>query len=264
MKHLTMKLVAILLVCLQGTAQAGLFDDEEARRAILDLRQKVEQQSQLHDKRMQSLSSELQILRDENQLLKKGLLDFQNLIEQLRGDMAKQTGQQELLSKELTDIQRRHRDLALATQVVDERMKRLEPIKVNPDGKEFLAEPAEIKEYEAALAVFRRGDFKSATQANLDFLRRYPQSGYQSLALFWLGNSQYANREYREAIANFRLMADANPSSSKAPEALLGMANSQVELKDIRSARKTLEDIVRIYPQSEAALVAKDRLTRLK
>jgi len=42
------------------------------------------------------------------------------------------------------------------------------------------------------------------------------------------------------------------------------MANCQVELKDAKSARKTLEDLVKAYPQAEAASVAKERLAKLK
>ena len=45
---------------------------------------------------------------------------------------------------------------------------------------------------------------------------------------------------------------------------MLSVANCQVELKDIRGARKTLDDLIKAYPQSEAAVTAKDRLTRLK
>jgi tol-pal system protein YbgF len=175
--------------------------------------------------------------------------------------LAKQIGQQEQLTKDVSEIQRRQRDLA---QGVDDRMRRLEPVKVNPDGKEFMADPAEIKEYEAALAIFRKGDFKTTTQSFVDFLRRYPQSGYQSLGLFWLGNAQYANREYRDAITNFKSSIDTNPASSKAPEAMLAMANCQIDLKDTRSARRTLDDLIKTYPQSEAAVAAKDRLSRLK
>jgi TolA-binding protein len=50
----------------------------------------------------------------------------------------------------------------------------------------------------------------------------------------------------------------------RAPEASLSIANCQVELKDVKSARKTLEDLIKVYPQSEAAAVAKDRLAKLK
>jgi hypothetical protein len=45
------------------------------------------------------------------------------------------------------------------------------------------------------------------------FVKRYPQSGYVPSALFWLGNAQYATRDYTEAITNFRslLTARAQP-----------------------------------------------------
>jgi tol-pal system protein YbgF len=277
-----LKLSALSLVCLtaiHSLSHAGLFDDEEARKAILDLRQKVEANDQARVKDIQALqaaqatqaaqaqqaqtaqSAVQQGLQEDSAQLKRSMLDLQTQIEQLRTELAKQVGTQEQLAKDVSEIQRRQRDLA---QGVDDRMRRLEPIKVNPDGKEFVADPAEIKEYDAALALFRKGDFKVTTQSFVDFLRRYPQSGYQSLGLFWLGNAQYANREYRDAITNFKSSVDANPASSKAPEAMLAMANSQIELKDTRAARRTLEELIKAYPQSEATVAAKDRLSRLK
>jgi tol-pal system protein YbgF len=246
-------LLTSFLLGLSVQTQAGIFDDDEARKAVLDLRQKVEQLNQARIKDGQDV-------RDENEQLKHSLLDMQTLVEQLRSDLAKQVGQQEQLAKDVSDLQRRQRDLA---QGVDDRIRRLEPVKVNPDGKEFLADPAEVKEFEAALTIFRQGEFKSAASAFIDFLRRYPQSGYQSIGLFWLGNAQYATSNYREAITNFKASIDANTSSNKAPEAMLAMANCQMELKDTRSARKVLDSLIKTYPQSEAAAAAKDRLSRL-
>jgi tol-pal system protein YbgF len=246
---------------------AGLVDDEEARKAILDLRQKVEVIELARTQEKQTLQNlqlaqqSIQNLRDENTQIKRSLLDLQTLIEQLRSDLSKQVGQQEQLAKDVSELQRRQRDLA---QGVDDRMRRLEPIKVSVDGKEFLADPVEVKEFDVALALLRKSDFKSASQSFIDFLRRYPQSGYQSLGLFWLGSAQYATRDYREAIANFKSSVEANSLSTKAPEALLAMANSQIELKDLRSARRTLEDLIKLYPQSEAAAAGKDRLAKLK
>jgi len=56
----------------------------------------------------------------------------------------------------------------------------------------------------------------------------------------------------------------AAPTHARAPEAALSIGNCQVELKDTRAARKTFEDLVKAYPQSEAAGAAKERLARLK
>ncbi|MCX7234495.1 MAG: tol-pal system protein YbgF, partial [Burkholderiales bacterium] len=50
----------------------------------------------------------------------------------------------------------------------------------------------------------------------------------------------------------------------RAPEAALSVANCQAELKDTRGARKTLDDLIKAYPASEAAGAAKDRLKVLK
>ncbi len=48
------------------------------------------------------------------------------------------------------------------------------------------------------------------------------------------------------------------------PEARLAIANCQLELKDAKSAKRTLEDVVKLHPQSEAAATAKDRLSRMR
>ena len=45
---------------------------------------------------------------------------------------------------------------------------------------------------------------------------------------------------------------------------MLSIANCQIELKDNAAARKTLEDLIKAYPQSEAARRGRERLARLR
>ena len=257
--------MALLFCSVHVTSYAGLFDDEEARKAILDLRQKVDVINQDLEKK---ILSETQILREENAQLKRSLLDLQSAIEQARVDAAKQVGQFEQIAKEIGDVRdahKRQRELDQTYhQAQEERVRKLEPRQISSDGKEFLADLLEVREFETALTWFRSGDFKMAALSYGDFVRRFPQSGYLSASLFWLGNAQYANRDFREALANFKTLVESFPTSAKAAEAMLAMANIQIELKDARSARRVFEDLIRIYPQSEAAIAAKDRLTRLK
>jgi tol-pal system protein YbgF len=132
------------------------------------------------------------------------------------------------------------------------------------DGREFSAEPAEKRDFESALAVFRKGDFPAAQVSFVDFLNRYGTSGYRPSALFWLGNAQYATKDYKEAQANFRSLVQLAPDHMRVPEALLAIANCQLEIKDPKAARKTLEELVAKYPATEAAAAAKERLARLK
>jgi tol-pal system protein YbgF len=237
-----------------ASAQAALFEDDEARRAILDLRQRIEQQRQ-------SQGEELRRATEDNATLRRSLLELQNQIETLRSELARLRGTDEQLARDLGEVQKSQRDI---TQGVNERLRKFEPVQVNVDGREFSADPAEQRDFEAALAAFRKGDFAAAQSAFADFVRKYPSSGYRPTALFWLGNAQYANRDYRGAIANFRALLQQSPDHPRAPEAVLSIANCQIELKDNASARRTLDDLVKAYPQSEAASAARERLARLR
>lgn len=248
---------AAMLAASLSSAHAAIFEDGEARRAILEMRQRVDglQLSQ------QRSAEEVRKLGEENAQLRRSLLDLQTQIETLRAEQAKLNGQNEQLLRDVGELQRRQKDIA---QGVDERLRQFEPIKVTVDGREFQADPAEKRDFEAALAVFRSGKFPDASAAFAAFVRQYPRSGYVPSARFWLGNAQYATREYKEAIGNFKQMLTEAPTHARAPEAALSIANCQIELKDTRTARKTLEDLLRAYPQSEAAVAAKERLSRLK
>ena len=108
------------------------------------------------------------------------------------------------------------------------------------------------------------GDIEAAQSGFAGFIKRYPRSGLAPSALFWLGNAQYATRDYKEAITNFRSLLTASPSHQRAPEAMLSIANCQIELKDTKAARETLDSLIKTYPQSEAAAAGRERLARLK
>jgi tol-pal system protein YbgF len=232
----------------------ALFDDDEARKAILELRQKVDAQQARN-------VEELRKANEDNAQLRRSVLDLASQIEVLRGELAKLRGQDEQISREVAELQRKQKDM---TQGVEDRLRKFEPAKVTVDGKEFVASPAEVREFDAALAMLRRGEFAPAQAAFLEFLARYPNTGYKTSAFFWLGNAQYALRGYKEAIANFKSVVALAPDGPRAPEAALSIANCQVELKDTKAARKTLEDLIKVFPDSEAASVARDRLTKLK
>jgi len=249
--------VLVLGLGASSVASAALFEDDEARRAILDLRQRVDAQRAAADRQAEDVKR----AADDTNQMRRGLLDLQNQIESLRNDIARLTGQNEQLLRDLADLQRRQKDLV---QSVDDRLRKIEPTKVSVDGKEFIADPTESRDFDAALAIFRRGDFPAAQTAFADFIKRYPQSGFRPTALFWLGNAQYANRDYKGAIANFRALLTVAPDHPRAAEAVLSIANCQIELKDNAGARRTLDDLVKAYPQSEAAVAAKERLARLR
>ena len=243
-------------------ASAQLFGDDEARKAIIDLRDKVELQRRQTDARLDRMTQDFTRLSDESATpTRRALLDMANQIESLRQDQARQRGQAEQLARDLSDLQRQQKDALVA---FDERLRQLEPLKVSLDGQDFKVRPEEKADFEQSMAAVRKASFDTAAAGFSSFLKRYPDSGYHPAALFWLGNSQYALGAYKEAIDAYRRLLQMAPDHMRAPEARLAIANCQIELKDSKSARRTLEDLIKAFPQSEAAATAKDRLTRLR
>ena len=251
--------VAALTAALAApVAHAGLFDDDEARKAILDLRAKLEQSNEAQRVRQAELNA--QLLEQISQI-KRSLLDLNGQLEVLRADNAKLRGQEENLARDVAELQRKQKDVQ---QGIDERVRKLEPQKVSVDGKEFLADVEEKRQYEDAMNLLRKGDFGPAASALSGFQRRFPSSGYNDSVLFWLGNAQYGKREFKDAIASFRALVAASPDHPRAAEALLSVANCQIELKDNRGAKRTVDDLLKAYPKSEAALAGKERVVLLK
>jgi tol-pal system protein YbgF len=254
-------IVALLCVAGSATAQAALFDDNEARRAILDLRAKLASNEEQTRARLAELATANQQLSEQVLQLRRSLVEMNNQIEALRRDLAQLRGTDEQLTRDVAELQRRQSDIA---QGVDERMRRFEPQTVSVDGKEFTADPEEKRLYDDAIATLRGGDFATAATSLQNFVRRYPGSGYADSARFWLANALYGKRDYKEAITTFRAFATSAPDHPRAPEALLALANSQIEIKDTRGARATLNELLKAYPQSEAAQAGKERLAALK
>lgn len=243
------RIAALFLAFAASSANAGILDDDEARKAILDLRAKVD-----------SISRELHA-RIDTKADKSQSLEFINQNERMLAEIASLRGQIEVLANEVAQVQKRQRELYAD---LDERIKKLEPREVTIDGQTAEVQLSEQKSYDAAMEAFKSGDYAGAASALTDFVRRYPASGYAANAQYWLGNAYYAAGDYKKAIAAQRDVVSNYGDSAKAPDALLNIASSYVELKDKKNARKALQDLVAKYPDSSAADAARDRLKTLK
>jgi len=249
MKHLLKSSLAIAFVAAASWAplhaNAALFEDDDARRAILDIRTRLDKmQAQINAKADKT----------EN-------FDLNNDNEQLRQEIAKLRGQIEVLTNELANTQKRQKDFYVD---LDGRLRKLEPQQVTLDGKVVSIGQSEQRAYDAALAYFKSGDYKNAGASFYDFTHRYPASALAPSAQYWLGNAYYAQRDYHNAINAQQVVVKSYPDNPKAADALLNIASCYTELKDKASAKKALEQLVSTYPDSPAAQTAKERLASLK
>jgi len=238
-------------------AQAALFGDDEARKAIIELRGKVDANRQASDATL----SELRRQQDEQGAnSRRAVLEIANQVETLRSELAQLRGQNEQLARDVSELQRQQKSLL---GLLDERLRTLEPVRVTQDGIEFTVQPREKAEFETAMAALRASEFDKAADLYGQFMRRYPDSGYLPSALYWQGNARYAARDYKPAIDSYRALIAKVPGHARVPEAMLAIANCQQELKDGKAARRTLEDLVKSHPRSEAGIAARERLARM-
>jgi tol-pal system protein YbgF len=230
-------------------ASAGILDDDEARRAILDLRAKVD-----------ALSRDVNA-RIDTKADKAATLDILNQHEQTMQEIARLRGQIEVLANQIATAQKNQKDLYAD---LDVRIKKLEPRQETVDGQTVEVQPNEKQTYDRAMELFKSRDYKAAAGALQDFVRRYPDSAFAANAQYWLGNAYYAQGDYKNAIAAQQVLVTNYATSPKAPDAMLNIASSYTELKDKKAAKKALQQLVSKFPDSSAAQAAKDRLAALK
>jgi tol-pal system protein YbgF len=248
-----MKLSAALLLglCLvAGTAGAGMFDDEEARKAIGALRVEVEAKQKAAEERLANVESVAQ----------ERAIDLTRLIDELKQELARLRGQLEVQVHQIETLERRQKDLYVD---LDARLRKLEASaqaqQQQPPASE--ADPvAEGKSYESALNQFKLGNYQASVAAFQGFLAAFPESRQVSSAQYWIGNAYYALRDYKAAIAAQQKLLESWPDSAKAPDAMLNIASSQAELGQTRTARLTLNELIKKYPGTPAADQAKQRL----
>ena len=282
---------------LSVSADAGLFDDEEARKQILQLRTQLADTQRTLDARIGEL---------EAQARNRSIIDLFNQVEILKTEFARLRGQLELLQNEMENTQKRQRDLYVD---LDGRLRKMEalqaeqaaraaaaaaatpppaaslppgvvgptapsgataagaidPGRAMPPGA-VVAPPAAIdpvaeqRAYDQGLDHFRAGRFAEAVTAFQVFTRNFPRSTLVPSAQYWIGNSLYATRDFRGAIATQRQLIAQYPDSAKASDALLNIASAQSELGDLQAARATLQEVAGKYPATEAGAKAKQRL----
>lgn len=249
-----MKFRAVLLLGLFATlpAHAGLFNDDEARQQVAELRKTVDALA----KRIDSAT--------QNQL------DFSNQSEALRTAVAHLTGQVEVLTNSLEAAHKRQQDFYVD---LDNRLRKLEGTS-SPEAGSTSATPAttgesksdpqaEMREYEAALSLSSAGKFKEAQAAFQTFITAHPKSSQLPSANYWLGHSLYQQKLYAPSATAFGRVAASWPNDAKAPDAMLAQANALVSAQDVKSAIKVLETLVEKYPTSPVVETARSRLKTL-
>lgn len=229
--------VVCLAATLLGAAAPAhaLFGDDEARKAILDLRQRVD-------------------------ALQNAQLQLVGQLEQLREANAQLTGRLEELTNALARQQQSSRDLFSS---LDARLAPLSSAKVEIDGASFEASAEERRRYESALSLFSQGKYEDSATLLSSLVDDYPTTGYMPSALYWLGNALYAQNKLTNALAVQNRLIKDFPKHPRIADAQLSKAAALIGLGRKSQAQQTLRQVIKDYPETSYAELAQKRLTTL-
>ncbi len=264
-----MKSIAYCLLILSALValpvRAGLFDDEEARRRIDQMRTQIESLQRSFDSRFSKVETDVSDRR--------AIVDLGTQIESAKTEMARLRGALEVLQNQIEQQEKRGKDLYVD---LDNRLRRMEQARADDQKQrdEKLAQDRaqqervaldaanETKTYESALNQFKLGNYQVAITQFRGFMEQFPQSQLTPSAQYWVGNGHYALRDYKAAISAQERVVATWPDNAKASDAMLNIASSQAELGDLNGARQTLRAVVDKYPKTPAADQARQRLSR--
>jgi tol-pal system protein YbgF len=236
MKRL-LPLAVLLALSSIGPAQAGLFDDEEARRQMIKLREETNTRFE----RLEASS--------------RGQLELASQNELLKAEIARLRGQLEVILHEVESLKQRQRDFYVD---LDSRLRKLETIATM--SAPAVDPAAESASYEASLNLLKEGKHKDALAAFEQFIKQYPRSSFQPSAHFWAGNAALQAKEVASASNYFSVVLNNWPADPVAPDAMLGLASSKQALGDAKAGQDTLKRLIERFPTSSAAQAARQRL----
>jgi tol-pal system protein YbgF len=215
------------LACAALASPAHAFADDDARRAILELRQQVQAQNEQNQRAQLQLADQIQALQDQ--------------IAQLRDQIERSSHSQQNPQQAAGGQQ----GGANGT-----------PAQV--------ADPQEAAAYNGAIDLFRKGQYKEASDSLAAFVALYPNSELTPSARFYQGSSRYALKDFKGAISLLNGLVQDAPNDARAPDALLVIAGCQIELNNRAAAKSTLQRLISDYPNTQAAGTAKSRLQLLQ
>jgi len=110
--------------------------------------------------------------------------------------------------------------------------------------------------YKAVMA----GAHEEGRQTLFTFLLRHADHDLADNALYWIGESYYGEKDFANAIRYFQRIIDEHPGGNKVPDAMVKAALSLQRLGEGGQGRFLLEQVIRVFPGSQAAGVARQKL----
>lgn len=255
-----------LLICLcvaSSPAAAGLFADDDARKQVQLLDARVVKL----EERIVKLEQALVSSESDREQSVRSMLDLQMQLEAINTELRKLRGQNEELVHNLQDAEKRQKDFYID---LDARLRRIEegaaiPVERADGSKDVSDDPVgENRAFETAYTLYKAENYQNAAVAFSSFLKDYPQSVHEANVHYWMGNAYFLLKDCKSSIGSYQTLIEKYQDHPRAPEAMLNIADCELETKNKTAAKKTLKQLISQFPGSDASEKAKKRLAAIK
>lgn len=275
---------AACLLILSGCASQNEMNSIDTRLSELEIRN-----AEAHQK-SETLKSELQSRDADEQTLRLQMASLRQQLAGVNEEVRSLTGRIEELehqinsrtqkeSESISTSQDQLEELAKSARSNDERIYRIEqylnfetsaPAAASGSTAAKTAptvpvkkEPSEDELYRQAKQAFDQGDSETARNLFQELLKRYPKSERSDNAQFWIGEIYYREKWYEKAILEYQKVIENFPKGNKVPASLLKQGFAFLNLGDKTNSRIILQELIRKYPQTNEAKIARDKLKDL-
>ncbi|HSQ19702.1 MAG TPA: tol-pal system protein YbgF [Blastocatellia bacterium] len=248
------------VLMLSSIGGSGLADQKEAqlKLALDELKAEVivlERQVRTMQETMDKNSGQLNTLVTQ-------LVDNVNAIRQAQSRIAEGSsgaiqsvsGLGEQLSSTNQRIDRMSEQLAQVRKLVENLPKLPTFTSITPGNPDQL--------FAAAYGDYSRGNYDLAISEFRQYVDTYPSSEMADNAQYWIGECLYSKKQLNEAIAEFDKVSIMFPKGDKVPGARLKKGITLIELGQQEAGRAELTALIRLFPRSNEAMLAKQQLQK--
>jgi tol-pal system protein YbgF len=173
------------------------------------------------------------------------------------------TGQNQRALATIRDLLEGQRSSALAPMRTDTEPGQVVNPTFQPAGPPTTDSEAALGTFNAGVAAFNRGSITTARRAFQQFLQDYPTDPLAPEAYFYLADLLYQENRLEEAIQAFLRVQELFPAARRVPDALYRVGVIYIDLEQLDNARRYLQRVVTSYPDSDAAVLAQERLDEI-
>ncbi len=282
-----MKIIPTLLIAAAALTASGCIsteDFEASQRQIAELQEELAQIKRTASSKEEVQNVNVRIAEQTEQLLRSNATlvakvdQIEERLQTTQGGVEQSTYRIDQFAQQIAKAQRDLDDIRALIAVLQQPAAApatTDPVPPDSDAAAGTASSSQVtvpatqptgdptQLYQAAYRDYQRGNFDLAIEGFRDFLSVNKVNDLADNAEYWIGESLFSQKKYREAIQQFDVVVTKYPRSDKVPGALLKKGYAYISIGERAPGIVQLQYVVHEHPSSQEASLARQRLRQL-